>query len=541
VGLSINYHPVHDLPKLAWVASLDLKTFTEMSVFHGSSVECRDTWMIEGVWDGDFSSGNFHKAENVFGSGIRVEGESIYFVPSSALVDHLFYCIDGETLFASNSLIVLLGFTGAILDDTHDYYNESVSITKGIREYKKEFAVIHPEIERFYQVFYENIIVTKDGISFEMKNGLHEITSFEQYYTLFWSILSRIKDNYQDPERTIPLSAFTTISSGYDSTAVTCLAKHLGLETCFTVRKSASWMQWSSKYSTDDGTLAAQQLNLNIIYADASPSSISEDELFFLSINYGKSENHILLNEIAFSSMVNYIEQNCSIAVLFTGYHGDKVWDINTPEQYLDEELKLSSVCLGFSEIRLKSGFINVAVPFILARNIRSLVAISRSDEMKPWSLGNDYDRPIARRIAESSGIPREAFGMQKKGVSRHMYRLPLSRKLRKLFLQYLKKQYDLSPLFVYTNHVLNQSAFLFQKAMMRIFQPTVKYRRSSVFWPNLDISFLMWIWATHLLSERMDRALKNCTESLSDVREEPGGSSNQGDGTIQAKRPAYN
>lgn len=541
MGLSINYHPVHDLPKLAWVASLDLKTFTEMSVFHGSSVECRDTWMIEGVWDGDFSSGNFHKAENVFGSGIRVEGESIYFVPSSALVDHLFYCIDGETLFASNSLIVLLGFTGAILDDTHDYYNESVSITKGIREYKKEFAVIHPEIERFYQVFYENIIVTKDGISFEMKNGLHEITSFEQYYTLFWSILSRIKDNYQDPERTIPLSAFTTISSGYDSTAVTCLAKHLGLETCFTVRKSASWMQWSSKYSTDDGTLAAQQLNLNIIYADASPSSISEDELFFLSINYGKSENHILLNEIAFSSMVNYIEQNCSIAVLFTGYHGDKVWDINTPEQYLDEELKLSSVCLGFSEIRLKSGFINVAVPFILARNIRSLVAISRSDEMKPWSLGNDYDRPIARRIAESSGIPREAFGMQKKGVSRHMYRLPLSRKLRKLFLQYLKKQYDLSPLFVYTNHVLNQSAFLFQKAMMRIFQPTVKYRRSSVFWPNLDISFLMWIWATHLLSERMDRALKNCTESLSDVREEPGGSSNQGDGTIQAKRPAYN
>ena len=52
---------------------------------------------------------------------------------------------------------------------------------------------------------------------------------------------------------------------------------------------------------------------------------------------------HILLNEIAFSSMVNYIEQNCSAAVLFTGYHGDKVWDINTPDQYLGEELKLSS------------------------------------------------------------------------------------------------------------------------------------------------------------------------------------------------------
>ena len=161
----------------------------------------------------------------------------------------------------------------------------------------------------------------------------------------------------------------------------------------------------------------------------------------------------------------------------------------------------------GFSEIRLKSGFINVAVPFILARNIRSIVAISRSDEMKPWSLHNDYDRPIARRIAESSGVPREAFGMQKKGVGRHYYRLPLSRDLRRLFLQYLKKRYDLSPWFVYTNHALNQTAFLFQKVVMRIFRPTVKHRRSTVFWPNLDISFFMWIWATHLLRDRFKQA----------------------------------
>ena len=70
--------------------------------------------------------------------------------------------------------------------------------------------------------------------------------------------LCRIRDNYQDPNRTIPLSAFTTISSGYDSTAVTCLAKKLGVDTCFTLKKSASWIRWSSKYATDDGTLAAQ-------------------------------------------------------------------------------------------------------------------------------------------------------------------------------------------------------------------------------------------------------------------------------------------
>ena len=38
--------------------------------------------MVEGVWAGDFPSGEFHTAENVFGSGIRVEGEvSILFLP----------------------------------------------------------------------------------------------------------------------------------------------------------------------------------------------------------------------------------------------------------------------------------------------------------------------------------------------------------------------------------------------------------------------------------------------------------------------------
>ena len=513
MALKINYHLIADLPRLAWVASLNLKTFNEFKVFHGSSVECRNTWMVEGVWDGDFSSGNFHKAENFFGSGIRVDGECVYFVPSCALVDHLFYCIDRETLLVSNSLVVLLGYTGATLDDTHDYYNESVSIKNGIREYKKEFRVIHPIIQCFYQVFYENIVASTEGISFELKKGLHEITSYEQYYDLLWGALSRIGDNYKDRSRTISISAFSTISSGYDSTAITCLVKKLGVEMCFTIKKSASWIRWSSKYATDDGATAARQLNLNLIHADTSPCSITDDELYFLSTNYGKSQNNAVLNEIIFSSVVSHIEQHCTAAILFTGYHGDKVWGIDTQEQLLGEELVRTQVDLGFSEIRLKSGFINVAVPFILARNIRSIVAISRSDEMKPWSLGNNYDRPIARRIAESSGVSREAFGIHKKGVGRHFYRLPLSRDLRRLFLQHLKEHHDLSPRFVYINHALNQSALLFQKVIMRVFRPTVKHRRTTVFWPNLDISFLMWVWATQLLSKRIGQALHGLVE----------------------------
>ncbi|MDE5832358.1 MAG: hypothetical protein K2H64_05150 [Desulfovibrio sp.] len=33
---------------------------------------------------------------------------------------------------------------------------------------------------------------------------------------------------------------------------------------------------------------------------------------------------------------------------------------------------------------------------------------------MLPWTLGNAYDRPVPRRLAEEAGVPRELFGMRK-------------------------------------------------------------------------------------------------------------------------------
>jgi hypothetical protein len=66
------------------------------------------------------------------------------------------------------------------------------------------------------------------------------------------------------------------------------------------------------------------------------------------------------------------------------------------------------------TEFRLSVGFINCAVPFWGARHIHEIVAISRHPSMKPWDVPGDYSRPICRRIAETAGIPREAFGRKK-------------------------------------------------------------------------------------------------------------------------------
>ena len=87
-SVAVEYQRSAALPKLAWIATLDLRS-NRLRVDHGSAVECRPEWMVEGVWDGRFADGDFHRGAHLFGSGMRLDGDAIYFMPSCALVDRL--------------------------------------------------------------------------------------------------------------------------------------------------------------------------------------------------------------------------------------------------------------------------------------------------------------------------------------------------------------------------------------------------------------------------------------------------------------------
>lgn len=487
-----HYNAINDLPKLAWLACLD-RDRGIVSVIHGLSVECKDDWMVEGVWDGDFEQGDFHLSENFFGSGIRLDGDSIYFVSSSALIDRLLYCEDHGKILVSNSLILLLAVTRANLDDNHDYLEESLSIMEGIENYNKEFKITHPRIRCFYQVFYENIVVSDGRMLFQKRSKRHKIHSFEQYYGLLKEILLRIKNNYENKARKNSVSAFTTLSSGYDSTAVSCLVKNLKVKTCFTGNVLDKPCPLSLiKRKREDGTLIARSLGLDVQYLDSRRSSISEDELYFLATNYPKFAIDYW-SELSLHSMTSYIERNCSTSVVFTGYHGDSMWDVNIEEKRLSDQIKEAGTSrsgsgLNLTEIRLKSGFINVAVPYILARSHKDIFKISRSRKMDPYRLNNSYDRPIPRRICESSGVNRQLFGMQKMYIATS-YLWPVNTRLRKQFFKYLKENYGFGPSFVYIYYIIN---LVVSKLIHHTF-----------FWKNFDFYYLMWQWATRVLSKR--------------------------------------
>jgi hypothetical protein len=511
MGIKIDSHAILGLPKLAWVASVNLKNPVALSVFHGPSMELGDSWIVEGIWDGDYQAGSFHTSENFFGSGIRVEGETIHFVSSMALVDHLFYCLDDEGLYVSNSLVLLLAFMGASLDETHDYFEETMSIFRGINRYQKQFKIKDPNIECFHQVYHENVVFSHGNISFEKKGHSSKpqaIASFEEYRDLLSNILQKFEANYKDPYRKFPVSAFSTLSSGYDSTAVTCLVKEIGVKVAFSARKSESWKRWDPKHRVDDGALAARSIDIDLRYLDP-PTSVSEKKLYFLATNYGKTVLRVMPNEFAFHSMCDFIEKTCEVAVVFTGHHGDRVWDAtNMADHYVSKEILRDDLSgLGLCEIRLKSGFIHVPLPFVLCQSIEDLVKISRSMEMEPWRLHNAYDRPIARRIAETSGVNRAAFGMTKKRVARRFYQLPMNHSLRTKFLAYLRDTKGLGFFFAQTYNIMDKTTLLIQKALYRI-QPSSSHKALIQFWSHFDFGFLMWIWATHLLRDRFRRVL---------------------------------
>ena len=69
------------------------------------------------------------------------------------------------------------------------------------------------------------------------------------------------------------------------------------------------------------------------------------------------------------------------------------------------------------SEQHLWDGSITVPMPLFGATAWESIHRISCSEEMAPWRLNNNYDRPIPRRICEEAGIKRENFGVAKHGA----------------------------------------------------------------------------------------------------------------------------
>jgi len=193
-----------------------------------------------------------------------------------------------------------------------------------------------------------------------------------------------------------------TISSGYDSATAAALCRRVGMDEAVSITTGREGAE-------DHGAEIARILGLELhLYNRNAWRKHALAEVPFVASNSRGGE-------VFFKAA----EPHLTGRVLVTGFHGDKMWGKATTA--LGPDLVRGDMSgLSLCEYRLIVGFIHLPLPFMGVRDIAKVHALSNSPELREWDVPGDYSRPICRRIVESAGVPRDAFGVTKKLASVH-------------------------------------------------------------------------------------------------------------------------
>lgn len=398
---SLSFTTMAAWPPLAWLARCDAGT-GHVSVLHGPRVETAEEWFCEAAWAGDYEAGDFDTTDIVAGTGARVRNGAITFVASASTVDRL-HSFDGGkgSIWISNSLPCLLAAVGAELDPTFPHYGAFFhSIVRGLAQYERSLPTSAGPVRLTY---FDNLH-WMDGVLTVIPKpcGDRSFATFEAYRTFLEQSMAAMIANARSPKRRHPMRPLGTLSSGYDSTAISVLGRRAGLEEVFTFAKAFSSPTLGVAAEDDSGMTTAQVLGLRCHVVEARPRQALEEVPFFAADAWGED--------------IQYLDAGAHLAgaLLFTGYHGDKVWAKKAPDT-TPNIVRGDLSGLSLTEFRLWVGFVNCPVPFWGVRAISAIQKISNAADMKRWDVPGDYSRPICRRIAEEAGVPREAFGKSKR------------------------------------------------------------------------------------------------------------------------------
>jgi len=406
--MKLTFVACNDFPKLAWLARANLSD-KQVEVLHGQFVECRDSFFIEGAWNGDFAAGDFAGSHCIFGSGAVLRGETVIFVTPASTNDRLYWRGDGVAATVSNSLPLLLADIGDELDPNCPHYPEiNETILKGISHYAKVIPTVKGSV---HCLMYQNLRIASDGMEEVEKAATPHFSCFKDYSDYLHNNYAAIARNARDPARSHPMEIYSTQSRGYDTTAVNALAKDHGIDKVFTIVQSKGAGMFADKdkgkEGNDDGSEICTVLGLTPtrINRRAFERGFPEEYLFYAGMHAMQDAN-----------LLDIVGQIPGACLLLTGTIGE-LWypDHRSHQDSVNDQLvSWDLACKGLSEMRLSAGFVQLALPYIGARSRPDIVRITASREMDPWRLNTYYDRPIPRRIAEEAGVPRQMFGQVK-------------------------------------------------------------------------------------------------------------------------------
>ena len=395
--MRLRFQCIEVFPRLAWCVRL-IKSSEVVDVLHGPWVEVADDFFWEGAWAGDFLARRFETAQCV-GSGGTIRGSRLLLASPNHTLERLFGLRRGRTLWLSNSLDCMLACAGDNVEPGALLYSVRLaSIAHGLRSCARTLPTRNGNRVRLY---YHCSLAVDSGLNVNEapKPPVREFTGFEDYRAFLLDQVAAIHANAAHPSRRVTYRPMATISSGYDSPAAAVLARSVG---CTEALTFAAARTDALDDAGDSGVAIAAKLGMQA--------------RVFGRLDYLRSTGCPEAEFLGWGAQESVWAPFLEARVLFTGFHGDKMWDRNCKEvgPYV---VRGDPSGHNLGAFRLRVGWIHLPVPFLGCTSHSSIHRISTSPEMTPWSLGNDYDRPIPRRLVEEAGIAREAFGMRKRAA----------------------------------------------------------------------------------------------------------------------------
>lgn len=397
------YNINNQLPALAWLATIS-KNDATIEVSCGEAVVTTDEWFAAGVWNGDLQKGEIDTCSTCCCTGMKLNsklGGGKLITPNHLQETVFSIEVDGK-LYVSNSMTFALVASGSSLIKNYKAYVADMgSILYGLESNKlvKQSPLCNGRTLRYIRCCIAEIDINLQIKEKTRHSGLN-FSDFADYKQKVIDILAAIKSNASDIARKMPYGMISTISRGYDAPSVCALAKCVGCDEVFTFVDNAA----------DDGTEIANILGYSNIHR-VNSKEYKSNEKFLEAEAFASGETDPVF--------INF-EDLYRNKLLLLGERGDSVYErlhCNANNNYdFHVGNQLSQASQTIFENMLKNNSVVIAVPLIGGDRWTDLARISKSEEMQTFSIGEHYDRPIARRLLEEASVKREMFGQNKYG-----------------------------------------------------------------------------------------------------------------------------
>ena len=405
-ALRFVYRRELSLPLLAWGACMR-RHARVVEVVHGPWVETRPDCFCEGAWDGPFAAGALDEAAALFGSGGRLVDGAVRFAAPSHMFERLQSIEIGDRLYVANSLPLLLAMSGTMLDlDYSDYFFDH------LRHYRAGIAASGQRIRlargQTAATHYCGSLIVRPDLACDWREKTPGAPpgDYREHVATLRDILGRLIENASDPGRRQAFRPLVTMSQGYDSTATAALASGAGCREAVSFRKS---LAPGGAYLDDSGAAIAACLGLEVTHYERRD---------FLDLT-GLPDAEFYVNPYATTDKAMAVmAAQLAGALVITGRYGENLWGrgVESGQPRMREPNAILMAGATLTEFRLRVGFVHLPLPTCAALHAPAIRRFTDAPEMRPWSVGGDYDRPIPRRIAEEAGVPRQHFGQRKMG-----------------------------------------------------------------------------------------------------------------------------